>query len=81
MSEFRSKTLELINSLPSFGKGMGRVFDFYGDLDKDAYNKSETALEADRKALKSDWQAIGEDIYESLIDILISSNYESTRKK
>jgi hypothetical protein len=80
MSELCSKTFELINSIPSFNKGVGRIFDFHGDLDKDVYNKSETSLKADYKAINSDWMAVGEDMYGSLIDLLISSEYESARK-
>lgn len=43
-----------------FWKGVGSIFGFCGDYYE--FNTSNTHDEADKKALKSDWQNIGEDI-------------------
>jgi len=43
-----------------FLRGIGSIFDFCGDYYE--FNTSKTAEEADKKALKSDWQNVGEDI-------------------
>jgi len=46
-------------SRPSFLKGMGRVLDMGGTIN--IYNTSNSEVEADKKALKNDWYAIGND--------------------
>lgn len=45
---------------PSFIAGMARVLDIGGVFD--VYNESETADEADTRALTSDWLMVGQDI-------------------
>lgn len=45
---------------PSFIEGAARVLDMGGTLQ--IYNESKTADEADRKAMKKDWEAVGEDV-------------------
>jgi hypothetical protein len=45
---------------PSFLEGVARVMDLGGTMQ--VYNNSKTEKEADLKALKKDWQAVGEDI-------------------
>lgn len=62
MNQTDSKTFRLFNSQPSFSKGWGRIFDFSGALDKDSYNTSRTSKQADREAIRSDWEAVGEDL-------------------
>ncbi len=47
-------------SEPSFIEGFARLIDFGSTLNK--YNDSESGKIADNRALKSDWQAIGNDI-------------------
>lgn len=47
-------------SEPSFIEGIARLFDFGGTLN--TYNSSKTDDEADKKALYSDWVAVGEDL-------------------
>jgi hypothetical protein len=47
-------------SKPSFIKGLGRLWDFRGQLSH--YNTSKTDELADIKALYSDWLAAGEDL-------------------
>ena len=61
MSNYQdSPTFRLFNSLPSFTKGAGRIFDFSQTIDQ--YNASDTSEEADLKAIKSDWEAVGKDM-------------------
>ncbi|MFC1613489.1 hypothetical protein ACFL23_04110 [Patescibacteria group bacterium] len=45
---------------PSFIEGMARIMDLGSTLQ--VYNESKTAKEADLKALRKDWEAVGEDI-------------------
>ncbi|MBI2551870.1 hypothetical protein HYW17_01040 [Candidatus Uhrbacteria bacterium] len=45
---------------PSFIEGVGRVLDLGGVLD--TYNISTTPAEADAKALRTDWMAVGNDL-------------------
>lgn len=40
--------------------GLATIFNFYGNYSKFPYSKSPT--EADRRALESDWEAVGHDI-------------------
>uniref|UniRef100_E6Q0D5 Uncharacterized protein n=1 Tax=mine drainage metagenome TaxID=410659 RepID=E6Q0D5_9ZZZZ len=49
---------------PSFGSGVARVFDLWGQLDD--YNRSDTPSEADAKAIAADWLVIGQDIFDAL---------------
>jgi hypothetical protein len=49
---------------PSFGSGAARVFDLWGQFDE--YNRSDTPVEADAKAIASDWLVVGQDIYEAI---------------
>jgi hypothetical protein len=49
---------------PSFASGAARVLDLWGELDD--YNRSETSLEADAKAIAADWFIIGQDIYDAI---------------
>jgi len=53
-----SKT-DILFAIPSFFSGMGSIFNIAGNYFE--YNTSETALQADIKALKSDWDTIGKD--------------------
>ncbi|MFH1760059.1 MAG: hypothetical protein ABIA63_03060 [bacterium] len=46
---------------PSFIEGMARLFDFGNTLN--IYNNSRTPEEADRWAMRKDFQAVGADIY------------------
>lgn len=50
---------------PSFLRGMARVVDLGGTLNRRAYNSSKTAIEADSKAILSDWQVLADDIREA----------------
>ena len=45
---------------PSFASGVSRIMDLGATMQ--IYNNSKTENEADLKALKKDWEAVGEDI-------------------
>ena len=45
---------------PSFTSGAARVFDMWGQFDE--YNRSETPVEADTRAIASDWLVVGQDL-------------------
>lgn len=49
---------------PTFLEGMARVLDLSGSLT--VYNFSETPEEADIRALRSDWEAIGKDLQRAI---------------
>ncbi len=49
---------------PSFISGAARVLDLWGVLDD--YNISATPMEADEKAIASDWLVAGQDIYDAI---------------
>jgi hypothetical protein len=46
---------------PSFWEGIARLFDFSGSLNE--YNYSESAGQDDSRALQSDWEFVGLDIW------------------
>lgn len=49
--------------LDSFLRGIARIFDVFGTLsDKPDWMDEEDPWEADRKALESDWKAVGDDM-------------------
>jgi len=52
---------DFLYARPSFVEGMSRVLDMSGTLN--VYNESSTAAEADRRAIQSDWRAIGADMW------------------
>jgi hypothetical protein len=49
---------------PSFASGAARVFDLLGQFDE--YNRSETPVEADAKAIAADWFVVGQDIADAI---------------
>ena len=49
---------------PSFIGGMARVLDLGGTLN--VYNNSATEEDADAQALRSDFKAIGKDLYDAI---------------
>ena len=51
---------------PTFLLGAASVLDIGGTLT--GYNTSKSELEADTKAIRSDWQMVGHDICNALID-------------
>lgn len=60
MSEFS----QLLFARPSFIEGVGRLVDFAGTLSE--YNGSESGAIADELAIRSDWQAVGDDLTASI---------------
>jgi hypothetical protein len=50
---------------PSILEGIGRNFDFFGGLNR--YNFSKSDLEADKKAIMSDWLAIYGDMQKAYV--------------
>jgi len=59
-----SKTFILFKSMPSFSKGLSRSVDMGNTIDE--YKTSESGDVADYIAIKSDWEAVGEDIRTSI---------------
>lgn len=55
---------DLLYARPSFIEGVARIGDFAGGLNE--YNVSSDGDEVDRKALESDWRAIGADMWAAL---------------
>jgi len=53
-------------AVPSFMDGVARVVDLWGTLE--IYNESLTDIEADKMAVRKDWEAIGEDLNKCLTD-------------
>lgn len=51
---------DFLFSMPSFMEGVGRAIDMGGVLDQ--YNVSKTPAQADERATKEDWRAVGKDI-------------------
>jgi len=49
---------------PSFASGAARIFDLFGQYDE--YNRSETTLEADAKAIAADWLIVGQDLSDAI---------------
>ena len=49
---------------PSLASGAARVFDLFGQFDE--YNRSETPLEADAKAIAADWLIVGQDLSDAI---------------
>lgn len=49
---------------PSFLEGIARLLDFSGTLNE--YNSSMTPEQADALALRSDWSAVGQDMWQAI---------------
>jgi hypothetical protein len=66
MSEIfkKSPTFRLFKREPSVLEGISRILDVGSNSQK--YNNSNTENEADSRALKSDWQAVGNDLRSSI---------------
>ena len=60
MNEFCNFRTDFLFSKPSFLVGAGCIFNIAGNYFD--YNISRTGLQADLKALKSDWSVVGQDI-------------------
>ena len=53
-------------AIPSFLGGMAHTLDVGGTLQ--VYNENETPAEADTKALRNDWESVGNDLLDSMIE-------------
>ena len=51
---------------PSFIEGISRTIDIGSTLNE--YNRNKTEEEADTKAIQSDWKAVGDDIYLTMVN-------------
>jgi hypothetical protein len=49
---------------PSFVSGIAHTFDMWGQFD--AYNESESGVEADGNAVAADWFVVGQDLLDSM---------------
>jgi hypothetical protein len=49
---------------PSLASGAARVLDLWGQFDE--YNRSETTLEADARAIAADWLIVGQDLADAI---------------
>lgn len=56
----------LLFAQPSFLEGLARAVDIGDTLT--VYNNSESGAEADRHALRSDWQAVGQDLKQAMAE-------------
>ena len=62
------KFTDLLFARPSFLEGVARLLDFGGTLNE--YNRSDMPEDADLVALRSDWEALGED-YRSALGLVV----------
>lgn len=69
-----SKHTDFLYARPSFAEGVARIMDFGNTLNE--YNESVSGKTADFRALKSDWETIGEDMKRAVRII-----HEQTRKE
>lgn len=60
MSENNYKNSFFLFARPSFCEGVARALDLGGTLQ--IYNESDSSEEANQKAIKNDWLAIGQDL-------------------
>ena len=64
---------------PSFVEGIARLLDFAGTLQE--YNGSRTNVEADTRALKNDWNAVGDDLRGAIKTYERQESSKTTRKE
>ena len=60
----KSGTFRLFRKMPSFWDGFAAMVDMTPNMAR--YQQDDSAQEADAKSLKSDWQAVGNDLRETL---------------
>lgn len=58
-----NKQTDFLVAKNSFVSGMARVIDIGSRRNKEAYNRSKTGKEADKRAILHDWSMIGQDIW------------------
>lgn len=57
---------DFLFAMPSFCSGVARTVDLGGTFD--AYNDSPSTEEADRRAIASDWRAVGYDLKHAMTE-------------
>lgn len=78
MSEIfkNSLTFRLFKKEPSFADGMASLIDMSPNLSR--YNQDKTGNQADVNSLRADWQAIGDDLRETIEDYGQKSKQNTT---
>lgn len=64
MTKIRKYRTDFLFPKSSFFVGMGSAFNVFGNYYK--FNTSKTPLEADFKAIESDWGVVGQDIEKAI---------------
>jgi hypothetical protein len=54
---------------PSASAGVARALDFWATLADYSYNYTETPQEADRRAIASDWKAVGDELRRAIKEV------------
>nr|DAS87888.1 MAG TPA: hypothetical protein [Caudoviricetes sp.] len=49
----------------SFLSGVGRILDLFSTRNESSFNGSKSELEADYRAIRNDWNMVGQDIWEA----------------
>lgn len=62
---------------PSFLRGVARAVDIGGSLSKDAFVLSASPVEADRRAIASDWRAVNRDVNEAMASAIDGAEQEA----
>lgn len=57
-----------ISPFKSFAQGVSRIFDFWGSTQNIKPMTPEEARQADYLALSSDWEAVGNDLRQSMVE-------------
>ncbi len=73
-----SKVRSLLLARPSFLEGIARLFDFGNTLSQYYFNEPDvlTPQEADALAIYSDWQAVGDDMREVMMEYSNSEEFQ-----
>ncbi len=66
----------LLYATPSFLEGVARSIDIGDTLTE--YNGSESGTEADTRALRSDWKAVGDDLRQAIAQFRQENSRKST---
>lgn len=57
-------TTDFLFAQPSFASGAARILDLFAVFDD--YNRSDTPIEADAKAIAADWLLVGQDVLSAI---------------